>query len=76
MALPKDDAEDHLMVKYPPLIGVDGVLKFEGINLPLVVGPAIITDVQDRILLWSLPGVLSARRQVWRCRGGTSIVRH
>lgn len=62
--LPNADVEDRLTVKYPPLIGVHGALEFQNANLPLVSEPAIVTDNQDRALLWSLPGILSPTHQV------------
>lgn len=58
------EVEDHLTVKYPPLLGVDGALEFQNGNMPVVAEPAIVTDNQDRKLLWSLPGILSPARQV------------
>ena len=64
VVLPNADVEDRLTVKYPPLLGVRGALEFHNTNLPLVAGPAIVTDNQDRELLWSLPGILSPTRQV------------
>uniref|UniRef100_A0A5K1K6H8 Cell surface hydrophobicity-associated protein n=1 Tax=Ganoderma boninense TaxID=34458 RepID=A0A5K1K6H8_9APHY len=63
VALPNPEVEDRLMVKYPPLLGVDGVLAFHAANLPVIEGPAIVTDNQGRVLVWSLPGILSSNRQ-------------
>ncbi|PIL25596.1 hypothetical protein GSI_11344 [Ganoderma sinense ZZ0214-1] len=62
-ALPNPDAEARLMAKYPPLIPRAEVIRHHDDNLPLIVGPAIVTDVKGRILLWSLPNVLSDSRQ-------------
>ncbi|PIL28433.1 hypothetical protein GSI_08467 [Ganoderma sinense ZZ0214-1] len=62
-ALPNPDVEARLMAKYPPLIPCAEVICRQDDNLPLIVGPAIVTDVKGRILLWSLPQVLSDTRQ-------------
>lgn len=52
------------MAKYPPLIGIDEFVRQQDGNLPIVVGPAVIADKKGNVLLWYLPNVLSAARQV------------
>nr|VWP01791.1 Cytochrome P450 monooxygenase AKT7 (EC (AK-toxin biosynthesis protein 7) [Ganoderma boninense] len=62
-ALPNPEVEARLMAKYPPLIPIEEVTRRHDDNLPIILGPAIVTDVKGRILLWSLPNVLSDSRQ-------------
>ena len=69
--------EAQLATKYPPLIGIDEFIRLQAGSLPLIVGPAVVTDKMGRILVWCLPRILSEHRQVsafreiWDC--GTSL---
>ena len=63
---PTSEKESLLMWKYPPLRGAEDVHRREQRqeHLPLVPEPCIVVDQHGRVLLWSLPGILSKRLQV------------
>nr|VWO96412.1 Zn(2)-C6 fungal-type domain-containing protein [Ganoderma boninense] len=55
--------EAKLMARYPPLIGLKAFTKCEEDHLPLLVGPAVVTDAHNRVLLWYLPQIFSEQQQ-------------
>ena len=61
-----DASEMKLLTKYSPIRGVEDVLQREKNNepLPLSPHPCVVEDCHGRVLLWSLPGVVSRRHQV------------
>ncbi|PIL25435.1 hypothetical protein GSI_13325 [Ganoderma sinense ZZ0214-1] len=63
--LVKPEHEATLMRKYPPLIDVHKVLNSMEEHLPIIDDrPAVITDRDGNVLVWSLPGILPEKRQM------------
>ena len=52
------------MAKYRPLISREEMIRHHDDNLPVLHGPGIVCDIKGRVLLWTLPQILSESRQV------------
>lgn len=64
------DAENSLLVDYPPFCGPNAVLEN---NIPLLQRPGIVVDRAGHVLAWSLPGILSKKRQVRHLMTASSV---
>lgn len=56
--------EDELLERFPPFCRPEDV---KASTMPALTRPAVIEDVKGRILVWTLPGLLSNFRQVLLC---------
>lgn len=63
IAIPERHIEEQLLHDFPPLIPADQVIGRTE-PLPVVREPCVFVDKYDRMLVVSLPGVLSPHRQV------------
>ncbi len=64
------EREDELLKTYPPLGHVQGDVDANPESYKIIAEPAVITDCHGKILVWSLPKILSQQRQVRSCTRG------